>query len=555
MSQLFRGPQHAALLAGLHANSSPAPSKGEKSSSDPRGASSAQTSSASTAGRKQLNSDNPSRAAPLNTASNVTDMFNRANIANTVASFAAGVASHAKRSDSQAPVIQVAKATTCRGMSNGSQRCFKNAALQCLAHLPGFVDDVMNESAKGKPVTQAFQELLSAIWTPQENGEAVEDERVRLVGAIIARARKLDNLFRWRNLFNTSTTIKDLNKHTRIVTRVKRIDKHANVEISVREFTKRKDPLVANVIAENVLRQQEAQEMIIAVRDALYEESTQKTSEWTYDETKTIEENRLLLQDALPKKDESVSTDQPDQKKLEAVSYVNKTFAFFGGTIQMCLRCGTISKKFSASKELQVSVREMQDQTSLKSFEPETRTLQECIQSYSHPEHMEGREKVLCLNCQNDPTCEDPYQEAAKKMYVATFPRILVIQLKRWNGEGMHAKLTDHIGIPIGPLTVQELFAETPEMRVDYSGQELYTQDELNTKYTLVGVIMHSGGENGGHYYAYCRHPYYDSGNDMYKSWYCLNDTSSTTRTEEEVTGALQAHADEPYFLFYHKCK
>jgi ubiquitin C-terminal hydrolase len=168
---------------------------------------------------------------------------------------------------------------------------------------------------------------------------------------------------------------------------------------------------------------------------------------------------------------------------------------------------------------------------------------------------MEGREKVFCSKCKDDPTCEDPYQEAAKKMYVATFPRILVIQLKRWNGTGMHAKLTDHIGIPIGPLTVQELFAKTPDMRVDYSGQELYTQDELNTKYTLVGVIMHSGGEGGGHYYAYCRHPYYDSGNDMYKSWYCLNDTSSTTRTEEEVTGALQARADEPYFLFYHKCK
>ena len=59
-----------------------------------------------------------------------------------------------------------------------------------------------------------------------------------------------------------------------------------------------------------------------------------------------------------------------------------------------------------------------------------------------------------------------------------------------------------------------------------------------NTNYSLSGICVHSGGLNGGHYYAMCK-------NHQNNQWYKFNDTHVSSVSLDQVLN------EDAYCLFY----
>ena len=64
----------------------------------------------------------------------------------------------------------------------------------------------------------------------------------------------------------------------------------------------------------------------------------------------------------------------------------------------------------------------------------------------------------------------------------------------------------------------------------------------INYKYDLIGLCIHQGSLNGGHYYAICK-------NIEDNQWNIHNDTNVTPTTIEDIKN------ENPYCFFYVKRK
>ena len=102
--------------------------------------------------------------------------------------------------------------------------------------------------------------------------------------------------------------------------------------------------------------------------------------------------------------------------------------------------------------------------------------------------------------------------DTVKRTCFKKLPPVLAIQLKRfdydWERE-MPIKFNDYFEFPreldMEPYTVQGLAkAEgTPVTDEDHPPTPLATESNL---YKLVGIIVHMGQANGGHYYSFIQH-------------------------------------------------
>lgn len=104
------------------------------------------------------------------------------------------------------------------------------------------------------------------------------------------------------------------------------------------------------------------------------------------------------------------------------------------------------------------------------------------------------------------------------------FPKILIIQLKRWITGATSKK--DFTLVDIDSLQ-------------DFTiNLQKYHKNRCNTYYTLYGVCNHIGDVNGGHYTAYVKNS---------NRWFCINDTNVSMIPKEKVI------CNENYLLFFHK--
>ena len=110
-------------------------------------------------------------------------------------------------------------------------------------------------------------------------------------------------------------------------------------------------------------------------------------------------------------------------------------------------------------------------------------------------------------------------QDAHKRQYFTSFPRVLVIQLKRFHFNNLTKQMekindkfifTDHLDL--------SSFA-SPQIR-----------SHVVSRYSCFGVVVHSGSIDSGHYYSYIKH--YMSSNNC---WYKLNDTQVSLAETYEV--------------------
>lgn len=114
------------------------------------------------------------------------------------------------------------------------------------------------------------------------------------------------------------------------------------------------------------------------------------------------------------------------------------------------------------------------------------RTLYECLERFTRPEHLGSNAKIKCSNCKT-------YQESTKQLSMGTLPVVASIHLKRFeHSASVNRKISALISFP-------EELDLTPFMskRTERSG---------DCRYSLYAVINHIGSLDNGHYTAYIRH-------------------------------------------------
>ncbi|RFN49684.1 hypothetical protein FIE12Z_6036 [Fusarium flagelliforme] len=139
-------------------------------------------------------------------------------------------------------------------------------------------------------------------------------------------------------------------------------------------------------------------------------------------------------------------------------------------------------------------------------------TLEESLQAYVDGEIMEGDNKYKCSTC-------DRHVDAVKRACIKDVPENLIFHLKRFDFNLrtlQRSKINDYFSFPsqvdMRPYTIEHL-----------SNPESDSEEDI---FELVGVLVHSGTAESGHYYSYIRER--PSPTDQ-PSWVEFNDDMVTT--------------------------
>ena len=110
-------------------------------------------------------------------------------------------------------------------------------------------------------------------------------------------------------------------------------------------------------------------------------------------------------------------------------------------------------------------------------------------------------------------------QDAHKRQYFTSFPRVLVIQLKRFHFNSTTKQMEK--------INDKFVFTDNLDLSAFASPQ---VGSHVVSRYSCFGVVVHSGSIDSGHYFSYIKH--YMSSNNC---WYKLNDTQVALAETYEV--------------------
>lgn len=144
-------------------------------------------------------------------------------------------------------------------------------------------------------------------------------------------------------------------------------------------------------------------------------------------------------------------------------------------------------------------------------------TLYDCLDNYCFKELLEGEESYMCEKCKSK-------QEATKMLKIWTLPKVLIIQLKRFNF--MLRKNNAHIQCP-RQLNMNK-YVTHPASIMSGSNQGGIQM------YNLVSTIEHSGNMRGGHYVAKCNVGAIGQG-PQNENWMLFNDASVSRADPNKV--------------------
>ncbi|KAI1854859.1 hypothetical protein JX266_000977 [Neoarthrinium moseri] len=147
--------------------------------------------------------------------------------------------------------------------------------------------------------------------------------------------------------------------------------------------------------------------------------------------------------------------------------------------------------------------------------------LEESLQAYVDGEIMEGDNKYKCETC-------DRHVDAVKRACLKDIPDSVIFHLKRFEFNLrtlQRSKINDHFAFPtkinMQPYTVGHLSDPSGEAEPD--------------EFELVGVLVHSGTAESGHYYSYIRQHPSATGQDP---WVEFNDDSVTPWDPTHLEGS-----------------
>ncbi|CAK7274619.1 hypothetical protein SEPCBS119000_006265 [Sporothrix epigloea] len=171
--------------------------------------------------------------------------------------------------------------------------------------------------------------------------------------------------------------------------------------------------------------------------------------------------------------------------------------SFFGGHIVQQVRskeCEHVSERLEPFSAIQCDIKGKA-------------SLQESLEAYVEGEVMEGDNKYKCSAC-------DRHVDAVKRACLRDIPDHLIFHLKRFDFNLrtlQRSKINDHFSFPheldMRPYTIEQLSSPSEKQTLDI--------------FELVGVLVHSGTAESGHYYSYIRERPSSKENE---AWFEFND-------------------------------
>jgi hypothetical protein len=149
--------------------------------------------------------------------------------------------------------------------------------------------------------------------------------------------------------------------------------------------------------------------------------------------------------------------------------------------------------------------------------------LYDCLNLFNSEEILDGDNEWYCNICKK-------HVEAVKKMDIYKSPYYLIIQLKRFKQDNEESSIFN-----IFNSSKNTAFVDFPTTNLDLS-KYILSENNKGSKYDLIGVINHYGGESFGHYTAYCLNG---------DKWIEYNDESLSQIREKNVISSAA------YVLFY----
>jgi len=141
----------------------------------------------------------------------------------------------------------------------------------------------------------------------------------------------------------------------------------------------------------------------------------------------------------------------------------------------------------------------------------------DCFDEFSKTELLDTDNQWLCEKC-------NTRANAHKSMTLWRMPKILIICFKRFSFSMYSQKINIPINFPLDNLNLNKYV-------------EGY--DKYEAKYNAFGIINHTGGIGGGHYYAYCK--YVDN------NWYEFNDEGVSPLDNTKI------NKNNAYVVFYRR--
>lgn len=181
----------------------------------------------------------------------------------------------------------------------------------------------------------------------------------------------------------------------------------------------------------------------------------------------------------------------------------------FSGTLQssvICAECENISTSHDLFFDIPLDIK------------LSTKSILGCLDSFTATERL-SKNTYYCHKCQDHRGCE-------KKMTIHTFPKVICLQLKRFEHNSVASKLTQFVSFPLD-ISLNS-----------YTSSSSSSSSSADHDYTLYSVVTHLGTMDKGHYICHSKY-----GGD----WFCFDDAWVKKSSEREVL-ALNA-----YMLFYIK--
>lgn len=199
----------------------------------------------------------------------------------------------------------------------------------------------------------------------------------------------------------------------------------------------------------------------------------------------------------------------------------------FGGLLHSRMRCsvcGAESHAFDPFLDLSLALPEVHGDDGAVSIE-------DCLSTFCAPEVMAGSEQLSCAHCR----CR---QDGSKALRVFRYPRLLVLQLKRFGGMA-HGRGFRAMSKATTPLRLRGDADLDLRPYCSPAGLAATTAAGLPVpRYELAAVLQHSGCLGGGHYTALARAA---SG-----SWFGYDDDVVTS-----LRGPPAGKSSAPYVLFF----
>ncbi|XP_054160267.1 ubiquitin carboxyl-terminal hydrolase 22-like [Oppia nitens] len=168
--------------------------------------------------------------------------------------------------------------------------------------------------------------------------------------------------------------------------------------------------------------------------------------------------------------------------------------------------------------------------------ESEPKSLIDCLERFTRPEHLGSSAKIKCSSCQS-------YQESTKQLSLKKLPVVASFHLKRFeHSSRFHKKISSFISFPqyldMTPFMASKIGCKAPNSSLN-NNTYINGISNNNNKYCLFAVVNHSGTIETGHYTAFIR---------LHRDqWFKCDDHLIMRASVQEVLNS------EGYLLFYHK--